>query len=272
MKVALLGDRQCFPDSVGLIRIDRPAADSIIEQARCRERPIAQQRCGHAKAARAGIEAVLGVARFVFGGDAARLAIGRARDDQPVQRLDAPATLAELDRQPIEQLAMYGVLALHAKILGGADDAGAEEMLPHPVDLHARGQRMFGRDEPLRQTEPILRGILRQRRQERRRGERDLLGRLQVFATRENVRLTRLGVAHHHDARQLVVFIVGELLLQFLVIGARLPRGGIFWEQVFNYLVIKALIQRRTQLFLLRRVRFLTGINSSFLISSLKLT
>ena len=45
-----------------------------------------------------------------------------------------------------------GALAHLAEVARRADDALAEVMLPDPVDHHARGQRVVGRDEPLREA------------------------------------------------------------------------------------------------------------------------
>ena len=67
----------------------------------------------------------------------------------------APAALAELHRQPVEQIPCIGIFALHAEILGGLDEAGAEEGLPEAVDLHPGGQRMLRVEEPLGKAEPV---------------------------------------------------------------------------------------------------------------------
>ena len=85
-----------------------------------------------------------------------------------MHRLHAPAARAKLDGQPVEQRAMNRILALHAEIFGGLDDAGAEEVLPHAIDLHAGGQRVLGHDQPSGKPESIGRAALGQRRQERR--------------------------------------------------------------------------------------------------------
>ena len=56
--------------------------------------------------------------------------------------LDAPAVLDEVAGQPVEQFGMRGALAHLAEIVGRADDAFAEMMLPDAIDHHARGQRI----------------------------------------------------------------------------------------------------------------------------------
>ena len=67
----------------------------------------------------------------------------------------APLPFAKLDRQPIKQMFVLGIFTLHPHVLGRLHDPGAEEVLPHPVDLHAGRQRVFWKEEPLGQTEPV---------------------------------------------------------------------------------------------------------------------
>ena len=50
---------------------------------------------------------------------------------------------------------MDRVLALRSEIFGGLDDAGPEEVLPHPIDLHPRGQRVLGHEQPAGKAESI---------------------------------------------------------------------------------------------------------------------
>ena len=63
---------------------------------------------------------------------------------------------------------MNRILALHAEVFGGLDDAGPEEVLPHAIDLHARGEGVLGRDQPPGKPESIGRATLGQRRQKAR--------------------------------------------------------------------------------------------------------
>ena len=51
---------------------------------------------------------------------------------------------------------MAGPVALVAEVLGGLDDAGAEELLPQAVDGDAREQRVRRRDEPVCEAEAVL--------------------------------------------------------------------------------------------------------------------
>ena len=78
-------------------------------------------------------------------------------DQQLEEPLHVPARLAELDGQPVEQLGMRGKLAADAEVAGRADQAGAEDLLPEPVDRDAGRQRVLGPEQPLRQAEPVAR-------------------------------------------------------------------------------------------------------------------
>ena len=49
-------------------------------------------------------------------------------------------------------------LALRAEIVQHLRKAGAEELAPHAVGVHARGQRIVGRHQPVRQIQPGRRG------------------------------------------------------------------------------------------------------------------
>ena len=65
--------------------------------------------------------------------------------------LHAPAAADELGGQPVEQFGMRRALAHDAEIAGRADDAAAEVIMPDAIDHDARGQRIVGVGEPLRQ-------------------------------------------------------------------------------------------------------------------------
>ena len=143
---------------------------------------------------------------------------------------------------------MRGAVALHAEVFGGAHDALAEELLPLAVDLHAGGQRVFGTEEPLREAEAVLRGILRQRRQEARRVEGDLLLLREVGAAVEDVGFARLVVGHHHHARQDVAAVAVEQhlsLVQFLKFGDSL---SVFDEDALVIVIAEFLRLRRNAL------------------------
>ena len=55
---------------------------------------------------------------------------------------------------------MARVLALHAEIFRGLDQAKAEQPLPNPVDGDPGGERMSGIGQPLGQPDPVDRPFL----------------------------------------------------------------------------------------------------------------
>ncbi len=175
--------RLSLPDPLGLIRIHRGDRRSGIDRTRRRQRPVSQNQRRHAKAACPRVDPILDVAGAMLGRRAARLAIGRARDDQPMHRLHAPAPRAELDGEPVEQFAVGRVFALDAEILGRLDDPGGRGRAD-PVDLDAGGQRVVGLDEPSGEPQAVGRLAGRHWRQEGRRREGDLRPRPGVFAAR----------------------------------------------------------------------------------------
>ena len=107
---------------------------------------------------------------------------------------------------------MDRIFALDAEVFGGFDDPGAEEMLPHPIDLHAGRQGMLGHDQPAGEPQSIGGAPCGHRRKERRGGERTFSPGLR-YSPRVRIAVSpRLGVAHDHDARELVASIVVELV------------------------------------------------------------
>ena len=66
----------------------------------------------------------------------------------------------ELGGQPVEQLRVRWRRALRAEILAGLDDAAAEELLPQPIDGHARDERVVFVDQPSRQSQPVRRLVV----------------------------------------------------------------------------------------------------------------
>ena len=89
-------------------------------------------------------QAVLRIAPRGLGGDRrpARLPVGAAQQDQPVDRLEPPAVLDERRRQPVEQFGMAGTVALGAEVVDRLHQPRAEVVLPEPVDDHPGRQRM----------------------------------------------------------------------------------------------------------------------------------
>jgi len=84
-------------------------------------------------------------------------------------------------------------LALGAEVLGGLDQARAEELLPEAVDGHARGQRVLGVGQPLREPQAVFRRTLGQWRQETRRAALDPVSLAIVLAALEQIRGPDIG-------------------------------------------------------------------------------
>ena len=154
------------------------------------------------------------------------LAVGGGGQHLPVESLHVPAALAEIDGQPVEQLRVRGRLALAAEIVGGLDDADAENLLPHAIDGHARGERMIFGKEPARETEPVARHRGCHRRQHCRRAGLHAIALLIVRAAVERVRERLLVCALFHDksggaaARDLA-----EIEIEAVLLGGKLPIG-----------------------------------------------
>ena len=111
-------------DSLGLRRIDARPADLGESAVRWRPAPRRESLRPRAATAAAG-RAACCTDRPRPGRRACvrRLPIGGAGDDQPVQRLQAPAAVDELAGQPVEQLGMRRPVALRAEIVLRLDQA-----------------------------------------------------------------------------------------------------------------------------------------------------
>ena len=86
-------------------------------------------------------ELVVGILRPPVIIDGARLPVGGARHDQPMDGLEAPLLFHEPVGQPFEEFWMRGLVSLRAEIVWCGDDAAAEVVVPEPVDDHAGGER-----------------------------------------------------------------------------------------------------------------------------------
>ena len=206
-EVAFLGDRQRLPDLVGLIGIHRSPSDPEVDQATRSQRHVAEHHRGHPEPARAAVQAILRVCRQMVGPDAGVLPVGGRRHEQPVHLFLAPATLAELHGQPVEQIHMRRIFPLHPHVFDGLHETNPEKVLPHPVDLNPRGERLLGQEQPASQAQPVAGQTLGQAWQRCRRGKRERVSlRRKIVAAVEDLRLAGRGVAHHHHAGNLVAF------------------------------------------------------------------
>ena len=98
------------------------------------------------------------VGRILFQGvfcGRGRLAVGGRQDHLTEEAFDIPAMLHEVDRQPVEKGLIGRQVTHDTQVFGRADDAGSEDLRPKAIDRDARGQRVFGRHQPLGQTQTI---------------------------------------------------------------------------------------------------------------------
>ena len=117
-----------------------------------------------------------------------------------------PVVLDKFRRQPVKQLGVRRRFALSPEVVQSRGQAGAKKQLPHPVDIGARRQRVFGVHDPLGQVQPVRPGIVLAQlgfRQERRHGwQHFLAGVIQPVTAWQNAghaRLLRLGDEHGLD-------------------------------------------------------------------------
>jgi hypothetical protein len=72
----------------------------------------------------------------------------------------APAVVvAEAQREMIQQFRVARVIAGGAEVLEGFDQAAAEKLFPQAVDGDAGGERVFGGDQPFRESQAVGGGI-----------------------------------------------------------------------------------------------------------------
>src|SRR5690606_1841148 len=105
------------------------------------------------------------------------LAKRATRHEELEHRLEVPAAILELDREPIEKLGMGGALSLAAEVLGRAHETIAENLLPEIVHDHPRDDGVVPRGEPTREPEAVSRRAFGERTHDR-----------------EDVRLERIAV------------------------------------------------------------------------------
>ena len=138
------------------------------------------------------------------------LAIGRAQDQLPNERLQIPATLDKVHRQPVKQLRVAGPVRLDPQVLHTLDDPGAEELLPDPVHHDPRGERMVAVNQPPRQSQAPHLFSRRKRRQEGGQPGLDLLSGRVVLPSHEDPGNTGLFFFSHDHDLHLWVGLVGH--------------------------------------------------------------
>ena len=135
-----------------------------------RKRLIAQQLARRTETRPTSEQTVIRIAFVEFRRGFGALAIRLAVDHQLEHVLEVPAAVHQLGGEPVEQFGMKRQVALAAKLLAAAHDAGAEEAFPQAIHGHAGGERVVAAHEPLRHREAVLRLLCRQRMEDRGRG------------------------------------------------------------------------------------------------------
>ena len=79
--------------------------------------------------------------------------------DQAMELLEAPAAIHELDRHPVEQLLIRGLLSHLPEVVERRDDAAPHVVVPDAVDDDTRRQRVVARAEPFGEREPPARRL-----------------------------------------------------------------------------------------------------------------
>ena len=83
------------------------------------------------------------------------LPIGGGVQDQALEMFRVPATLDELDSQPVKKKGMTREFAPNAEILGGLHQAETEDPLPVTIYGDAGRQGMLGTGEPLSEAQSV---------------------------------------------------------------------------------------------------------------------
>ena len=134
--------------------------------------------------------------------------------------LEVPIAADEFRSHPVQQFGITRQRSLGAEVVLGFHDSQTEIALPDAIHGHARGQRILRRDEPPRQSQPVARGVLRERRQHGQGPGFDVLAPSREIALHVEVGIARLGKIPHHqrplDPRDLLLQLL-DLILEFLV-------------------------------------------------------
>ena len=222
LRVTRTAEAHDFPDVGRLVRL-RPRPAHLRRQRAARgQRVVAHHLRIHAETRPARQQPVLRILLDLFRRDVSRLPVRRRCHDEREKFLHIPARFAELHRQPVEQFLIRRTLALRAEILRRFHQPGAENFLPETIHRHARRERIFRRDEPAREAEPVLRSIRRHRVQRTESRGRDRFAHLVIRAAHQDVRhrLARLFLLDVRDGR--ARFDRRLLLLEFLEAEHRL--------------------------------------------------
>ena len=162
--------------------------------------------------------------------------------------LHVPAAFAELHGEPVEQFRMRRPLALRAEFIDLRAERVAEELLPEPVHKDARGERVLGRDEPVRQIEPretmAVRRLELRLEKARRRGRDDFAAFVLPVSARQHAGDRRFHGFRHHDLRATAAAFE-NVALNPLQIRERRAVGGGAPEVILDQCRIRRLRENR---------------------------
>ena len=126
-----------FPVASRLVRLGARAAILRNQQTADPQGGIANHLGVHAVATLARVQLIAGIDLVQFFVRNGRLLVRAGRHEQPHDVFHVPVVLDKLRRQPVEQLGVRRRLALPPEVIEPRRQAGAEEKLPHPVDVNA---------------------------------------------------------------------------------------------------------------------------------------
>ena len=164
LRVALLHGHD-LPDAGRLVGFHALSAPLRGQQPRGRQRQVADHLAVHPEARPPGKQAIVRVLLQLHRRRGRGLAVRGGRHHEPEEGLHVPSRLAELDRQPVEQLRVRRRLPGDAEFSRGGNEALSEDLRPEAVDVDACRERMVRVCQPLGQPEPVGGGPLGQRRE-----------------------------------------------------------------------------------------------------------
>ena len=142
-----------------VVGVDGRAADFFHEEAAGGEGLVADHFGGEAVTRTAGEPDIFRIVGHDLGSGEAALAVGLREDDGFMQGFHVPAGADEFAGEPVEEFGIFGAVTLAAEVVGGLDEAAAEEGLPEAIHRHAREQRMARVGEPACEAEAVARLI-----------------------------------------------------------------------------------------------------------------
>src|SRR6185295_953892 len=101
-----------------------------------------------AQATLPGQQDVVRIARLQVGPRGGRLPVRARRDDEAMERLQAPPARGEFEREPVQQPGVRWLGALQAEVVLRLDEAAAKVLLPGAVHGDAGGERVARTCDP----------------------------------------------------------------------------------------------------------------------------